>query len=326
MQEVDKRMGEKTVIGLDVGGTKVLAACVTSEGTILKAQRYAMDRTSQAAAVRSIETALDDFITRLKNVASPHAIGIGVPGQTAPSTATWVHALNIPIDEPVPLGDLFGSRYGLPVYLDNDVNAAAIAEMKWGRGRNYSDFVYINIGTGIAAGLVSGRRLIRGAANYAGEIGHMSSDAQGRRCRCGGRGCLENTASGGGMIAEAMRRLGENPQSVLRGLLDTGELNAGAIYRAAAEGDRLAQQIAEKAMLDLNTCIVSILNVLNPQAVILGGGVMQESDLAEKLRDHAYRHSMPAVRLSLEWFGTSDFDVNTVGVLGAASLAWEEIR
>ncbi|WP_036691189.1 ROK family protein [Paenibacillus tyrfis] len=247
-------------------------------------------------------------------------IEVGFVGQADSERGVWVKAMNVPISEPVPLADMLADKYGVPVAVDNDVHAATGAEMMFGVGKRFKDFLYMNVGTGIAIGIVSGGILIRGAANYAGEIGHMTVDPRGDDCVCGRSGCLEPIASGGGMIRRARAALGSFPDSTLHRCAD--DLHAGNIFEAAREGDPLAVQVKEQAVNALGIAIVNAINLINPEAVVLGGGVMQETTIIDALRRHVAKCSLPAASGSLRSFGVSTLDTNRVGLLGAASLIW----
>lgn len=314
---------EPVVIGVDVGGTKVLIGCVTRQGEIVRRQRWAMDRSDQGAALTSIEAALDGFMSSLGPGPAPLALGVGVVGQVDPATGTWVQAMNIPIGTPVPLAAYLQERYRLPVAIDNDVHAATLAEQRWGAGRGVNDFVYLSVGTGLAAGLVCNGQLVRGAGNYAGELGHMVVEPDGDRCQCGRRGCLEPIASGGGMIAQVEKRLGDYPDSVLRQAAEGGQLTSSAVFQAADAGDPLACCVAERAVRGLGAAVTNIVNLLNPELVVLGGGVFADGWLVPRLRAFVAAEGLPAAKKSLRQIVLSPLQADLVGLLGAATLAWE---
>lgn len=307
-------------LGLDVGGTKILAGYVTGNGEILASKRYEMNGTDQASSLRSIHHALDDFLTLPWEGQPPIGIGIGLVGEVDYRNGIWVQAMNIPISEPVPLAQILRVKHGFPVILDNDVQAATLAELTFDSVKRFRDFIYLNVGTGIAMGIVSDGRLVRGAANYTGEIGHMSIDPAGEYCACGSRGCLENVASGGGMIKQAQALLTQHPESSLHRWAD--RLDAGVILEQAKQGDPLASQIQESALAALGMALVNVLNLLNPEAVILGGGVLLNGSLVEELASYVTSKSLKAVSRSLTHFEVSRFDAPYAGLIGAAGLVW----
>jgi len=318
-------MHASSVLGVDVGGTKVLVGLVQPDGTILERRRYPMNSSSQDSTLDSIEKAVADFLEQSTGP-NPLAIGVGLVGQTNPQAGTWVQAINLPIHEPVQLALRLGERYSLPVAIDNDVHAAALAELRWGSGKNLLDFIYLNVGTGLAAGLVCGGQLVRGEANYAGEIGHMVVEPEGDWCACGQRGCLEPLASGGGMVGQASARLPNFPTSLLAIPASRGELTANHIFEAAEAGDPLAVFIADRAVRALGTALTSLIHALNPAAIVYGGGVVRDGWLMERVNQTIQDRLLPAARRSLKGIWASPLQTDQVGLLGAASLAWKKIE
>jgi glucokinase len=312
------------VVGVDVGGTKILVGYVARDGTVFRSQRYPMDRTDQASTLSSIRSAADAFLAREWSGPAPLAMGVGLVGHTDPARGIWVRAMNVPIQSPVLLANEFQARYGLPVSLDNDVHAATLAELQLGFGRKARDFVYLNIGTGIASGLVCNGKLVRGAANYAGELGHMIVEPDGDLCaQCGRRGCLEPIASGGGMLDQVRAWLADYPASVLRKAHESGQMTVGVILEAAGAGDVLAAQVTERALRALEVALVNLVNLLNPEMIVLGGGVFHDGWGIERLRSHVTANALPTAVLSFKGIVPSQLGAAQVGLLGAATLAWE---
>jgi glucokinase len=309
------------VVGMDVGGTKILIGLVERDGTVLCARRYPMQRASAETTLHSIETALADFMRSLPPGAAPLAVGIGLVGQTDPQAGLWLNSINLRISQPVALGDLVRRRYGLPVALDNDVHAATLAEMRLGAGKDLLDFVYLNVGTGIAAGLVINGQLARGAANYAGELGHLAVEPDGDICSCGQRGCLEPIASGGGILAQVRTRLAAGEPSSLSAACQSG-FTAGEVFRAAEAGDPLASLVAGRASRALGIALTGLVNLLNPALIIYGGGVVTDGWLMQRAGLYVMDHTLPVGRASLRGIVPSTLNPNQTGLLGAASLAW----
>lgn len=317
-------MADPVVIGVDVGGTKVLVGYVGEDGTVLRSQRYPMDRATQEYTLSSIESAVEDFVSTDWAGPAPVAMGIGLVGQTDPATGTWIRSMNLRVHTPVPLGPQLRERYGLPVRIDNDVHAATLAELRLGAGREYADFIYLNVGTGIACGVVCNGQLVRGAVNYAGELGHMVVETDGDLCdQCGRRGCLEPIASGGGMLDHVRARLADYPDSVLHAPARSGDLTVGTIFQAADAGDPLASAVTERAKRALGAALVNLLDLLNPEIVVLGGGVFRDGWGVARLRAHVATKALPAASQSLKGIVLSQLRVDRVGLLGAASLTWE---
>jgi glucokinase len=232
--------------------------------------------------------------------------------------------MNLGVYTPIPLGSQLRDRYGLPVRIDNDVHAATLAELHMGAGREFADFIYLNVGTGIACGIVCNGQLVRGAVNYAGELGHMVVETDGDLCdQCGRRGCLEPIASGGGMLDHVRAGLADHPDSLLHDSARSGDLTVGSIFQAADAGDPLASAVTERAKRALGTALVNLLDLLNPEIVVLGGGVFRDGWGVTRLRAHVAAKALPAASQSLKGIVLSQLRVDRVGLMGAASLAWE---
>jgi glucokinase len=314
-------MSEPVVIGVDVGATKILVGAVTQRGEVIASRRSQMNSRTQAKTLRSIEAAIEDFLQDW-NTSQPHAIGVGLVGQIDPRTGTWLEAMNLPIRHPVPLGKQLSDRYGIPVVLDNDVHAATLAEMRWGMGTESNDFIYLNVGTGIAAGLVFNGQLLRGTENYAGEFGHMVVQPDGPLCACGRRGCVEPIASGGGMLARVQELLADFPDSTLHAHVQTELLTAHSIFVAANAGDPLAIKISSDAVQALSTALTNLVNLLNPEWIVYGGGTLSDGWLMGRVRLNVESQPLLMTRKSLKGILPSRLNPNQVGLLGAACLAW----
>jgi glucokinase len=317
----------RAVVGVDVGGTKILVGSVGQDGTIYGSQRYPMDRTTQESALSSIDLAVEDFYRAVGAGPALVAMGVGVVGQADPATGTWVQAMNVPIHSSVQLAAQLEARYGLPVRIDNDVHAATMAELRLGAGRESRDFILFSVGTGLACGIVCNGQLVRGAANYAGEVGHMMVEMNGDLCeQCGRRGCLEPIGSGGGILAHVRAGLADHPASLLQEPVASGQCTAGTVFRAADAGDALASEIAGRATRAWGVALVNLVNLLNPEMIVLGGSVFRDGWGIAALRDSIAAHALPAARKSLRAIVPSRLGVNRVGLLGAAILGWEHLR
>jgi glucokinase len=311
-------MSESIFIGVDVGATKILVGAVTPTGDILTSRRFKMQHESQAETLQSIHNSLEIFLRDWDGPA-PRGIGIGLVGQIDPETGTWLEAMNLPIKSPVPLAQQISDQYEIPVTLDNDVHAATLAELRWGIGAESSDFIYLNIGTGVSCGLVFGGKLLRGARNFAGELGHMVVKPDGELCPCGRRGCLEPIVSGGGMLARARNQLAANESSALHSFGDS--LTTHHIFMAADAGDPLATRIANEAIQALGTALTNLVNLLNPEWIVYGGGTLSDGWLIDHVRELVQAEPLPMIRASLKEIVPSRLDPEQVGLLGAACLA-----
>jgi glucokinase len=312
-------MSEPVVIGVDVGATKILVGAVTQTGQVLASRRSNVNGETQETTLRSIESTLEHFLQAWDGP-RPLAIGVGLVGQTDRQAGTWFEAMNLPITDPVPLGKQLSEQHGIPVVLDNDVHAATLAEMRWGIGTKSTNFIYLNVGTGIASGLVFNGQLVRGTQNYAGEFGHMLVRPDGPLCPCGRRGCVEPIASGGGMLARTQELLINFPDSVLR--THTEPLTAHSIFMAADAGDLLAIQISSDAVRALSDALTNLVNLLNPEWIVYGGGTLSDGLLIERVRVNVETQPLLMTRKSLQGILPSALDTGQVGLLGAACLAW----
>jgi glucokinase len=284
-----------------------------------------MHADSSQATLHSLDCALAEFMQALPAGAAPAGVGIGLVGQTNPQAGMWLNSINLHIIQPVPLGKLIFDQYGLPVALDNDVHAATLAEMRLGAGKGIPDFVYLNVGTGIAAGLVTNGQLVRGAANYAGELGHWEIEPDGELCACGQRGCLESIASGSGILVQVRARLSEGEPSSLSEAAYRPDFNAGDVFRAAEAGDRLAAQVGDRAARALGIALTGLVNLLNPSLIVFGGGVVTDGWLMQRASRWVMEHAMPVARSTLQGIVPSQMKPGETGLLGAASLAWDFI-
>ena len=312
-------MSEPIVVGVDVGATKILVGAVTQAGEILGSRRSPVNGESQSNTLQSIEAAIESFIQNWHG-SQPLGIGIGLVGQIDPKTGTWLEAMNLPIKSPVPLGRQFADRFVIPVALDNDVHAGTLAEMRWGMGKESTDFIYLNVGTGISAGLVFNGQLLRGTENYAGEFGHMVVQPDGPLCPCGRRGCVEPIASGGGLLTQAHEWLGDFPDSPLHSMQP---LTAHSIFKAAEAGDPLAVKLSNDAVQALSIALTNLVNLLNPEWIVYGGGTLSDGWLMERVRLNVKAQPLPMTRKSLKGILPSQLNPSQVGLLGAACLAWD---
>ena len=311
------------VLGVDVGGTKILIGMVQPDGTILHERRYASRRGTQEIAVHAVEQAISAYWSELiasEKIPRPDAIGIGLVGQVDPVHAVWQYSLATPIRTPYPIGQILFDRFHVPVYADNDVHCATLAEMTFGEGRLFRDFVYLNVGTGIAAGLVSGGRLIRGHQNNAGEVGHIATPVP-IPCPCGRMGCAETFASGGGLIRHARSLFEKYPDSALIPLDASGQLVSSTILQAARQGDALAQHVTDLFLTAQLSIIQDIINILDPQAIIAGGGVFRDAWVLAEITARLAQWLPANNRALLEHISISLLDPQKVGLIGAALLS-----
>ena len=303
------------VLALDLGGTQLRTAVVTVDGQLLGRRSSKTPRTAVEivdAAVRSFRQSLADADRDLGRPARPEAIGISAPGPIDISNGVLLDPPNM--DRSLwgfPLADRIGKELRLPVHLERDTHVAALAEHEFGAARGLTDFVYLTVSTGIGGAVFTGGRLMTGPDGVAGELGHLSVDQDGPPCGCGSRGHLEAIASGTG---------------IARAAAEAGLAARSAVEVAAAEGsgDPAAVQIMEAARRAFATASVSIVDIFNPQRIIVGGGIAigQGERLLEPARQAVRQQSFKrqAARVEIVAAELGD-DVGLIGALSLVGLA-----
>jgi glucokinase len=312
---------DASAIGIDVGGTKINAFRVGRDGTVIERRTVPTPAEDQDAAVRSMievsrQLLTDDVI----------AVGAGVAGLVDAAEGVLRFSPNVAWRD-LPIAPRMREALGLPCQLDNDANVAAWGEWRFGAGRGYRHMLLVTLGTGIGGGIVAGRRLFRGAHGFGGEIGHIIVEPDGPLCGCGNRGCWEQVASGhaiGRLGREAAREQPEGSLALLAGG-DPDAVTGVTVTRASREGDPVAIGILHEVGRRLGEGIAGLINVLDPQVVVVGGGAVEAGEpllgparerCAEAIEGAAYRPAVPIVAAELG---------NDAGAVGAAALALEEL-
>lgn len=308
---------------MDAGGTKLLGGAVDGDlGVRHRVHRFwrGADRQETLgiflAAVEEVRSAAPDV----------EAVGFGIPSLVdfARGRSSWSN--HLPISD-LPFRDLMSERLGLPVFVDNDANAAALAEHRHGAAKGADHAVLLALGTGIGGGMVLNGRLYRGANGFAGEFGHMVVDHDGEECpgACPGRGCLEVLASGAAFGRAGQIAAEKAPESVLgRRLADGHEITGGIVTELAHSGDEEARGILAEIGCRLGSGLVSIVNTLDPEVIVIGGGAVAAGDLLlenarQVVADRALPPAAARVRIEPAAFGDES------GMLGAALLALDGI-
>jgi glucokinase len=320
----DGMPGRRT-IGVDMGGTKLLAGAVdTGLSVHYRAQRTltGLDQSAVlAAAVEAVQEA------RAEAGGEIAAVGFGIPCLMDKRTGRGVIAVNLPLAD-IPFAAIMAERLGLPVFVDNDANLAALAEHRAGAARGAAEAVVLTIGTGIGGGLILRGELYRGAIGSAAELGHVVIDMNGPPCQgnCPNHGCVESLASGTALAREALRLARERPDSGLgRALADGRELAGPLVTELAHDGDETAIEVLGLIGTNLGVAIASFVNIFNPEVVVIGGGVIGAGELllAPVRRTVAARALPPSrdeVRIVAAQFGVE------AGMVGAAALAFDGLR
>jgi glucokinase len=262
------------LIGVDVSGATMRAALITADGQVVERREAALERDGVAAQVARVASELRDRSTR-----GVSAVGLGVPGLVSPSTGNVVISTDLPSLVRGGMQEELARATGLPVLLENDANAAAFGEYAVGAGRGSRNMFYITIGTGIGGALVLDGRLWKGASGFAGEIGHITIAPEGVECACGNTGCLETVASAPNIVRRTHERLYRDGTSSLSRLAMNKDFTAADIAHEARAGDDFALLMIERTGRHIGTAVASVINLLNIERIVLGGGVMDAGEL-----------------------------------------------
>ncbi len=313
----------ETFIGIDLGGTQIRAVLASADGTVLARYRLrtAPGEGRDAVLQRLVQAA--NAVVAQAGGARPQGVGLASAGLVDVRAGTVLFAANLGWSD-VPVRRLLEERLRLPVVVANDARAAALGEWRFGAGRGASDLVYITVGTGIGGGIVSAGRLLLGARGLAGEIGHVTVEPDGAPCACGGRGCLEALASGPAIARAALARIEAGQASTIPELLagDLGQLTAQVVAHAALAGDELAKTVVHQAARYIGIALANLVHTLEPQIILIGGGVAQTGDLLfdavrAAVRERTIAGLHEGVRIQPAALG------DDAGALGAAALSLE---
>jgi glucokinase len=295
-------------IGVDLGGTKILAGVVARDGSVVRRHERATPQDSQDHVLAELEAAVAELLDE-----SVAALGFGAPSPIDQARGVVVRCPNLPLED-APLRDRMRERFGVPVGLDNDANAAAVGEWRAGAGRGAGDVVMLTLGTGVGGGVIAGGKPFRGWNGAGVELGHVVIVHDGRPCQgaCTGRGHLEAYASGSAVTAAAREAFGPSA-------------DAHRLVQLAEEGDARAREVLTEAARYLGSGIGSFVNVFGPQLVVLGGGfgVAAYEHLREPVEEVVRREALEpmrsTVRLAKAELGTE------AGLIGAAFVGFEAL-
>jgi len=317
------------VLAIDLGGTKIITAIVSANGQIVAKERYpTLADEGPQAVINRLLSAVDNILN-LKNIdpSQLNSISIAAAGGIDVARGLVTSSPNLPDWHNVPLRDIVSDRYGVSTFLLNDASATALGEHRFGAGRGVNNLILLTVGTGIGGGIIIDGRLYNGPSGSAGEIGHMTIDVNGPRCVCGNIGCLELLVSGTSIEREARRRIAQGERSslveVVAGRME--DITAEEIGVAARGGDSLALDIIAEAATYLGVGLVNLVNIFNPEMIIVGGGVAELGELLleparQVVRERAFPVSTRAVRIVPAELG------DEAGVRGAAVFALEQPR
>jgi len=323
MHRTARCMSAGEVIGVDLGGTKLLLGVLDGDSNVLWESREASTGQSEDELVGMLVREIEEAKGKRPGV---EAIGLGIPATIRYADGVAVSTVNLPIED-LPARELLGDSTGLPAFVDNDANVAALAEHLFGAAQGADYAVMLTIGTGIGGGLILGGELYRGATGAGAELGHTVIEIDGPDCQgnCPGRGCVETLASGTALGREGKAAAERAPASALGKLLAEGEeIDGKVVTDAALAGDETAQAVFETIGSRLGVALTSFANIFEPEVFVIGGGVIAAGDLLLEpaRRELAARALPPMKRIPVvEAKLGSD-----AGMIGAAALARIELE
>jgi len=315
---VDKR----AAIAVDIGGTKIAAGVVDVDGHLLSSSRVDTPSASSAEVVAAIERIIETLFSSSVEVVG---IGLSAAGTIDFKNGTIVESPNLPFSN-LRLREKINSEFGLPAFLDNDGNLATFGERYYGAARGAQNIIGLTLGTGIGAGIITNGCLYRGATGSAAEIGHMVIQATGPRCTCGSYGCFEEMAAGRTLVKLAKEKVERDRSSRILQLAEgeIGKITGPMITEAAREGDKIAGEVFNEIGFWLGIGINNILNIFNPEVVVIGGGMAEAGDLLlnrarEVVSDRTLHPNQDVAEIVLASLG------NNAGIFGAAALVFDEL-
>jgi len=312
-------------VSLDLGGSKIAAALVCPDGQVLSQQSIpTLADEGVDAVVHRMLAAIDSISARSGQSQSIMAgVAIASAGAIDSSLGLVTHSPNLPGWRDVPLKEMVEKATGLDTIVVNDASAAALGEKCFGAAQGVNNMVWVTVSTGIGAGIMLNGRLYEGPSGTAGEVGHMTIDVNGPRCSCGNVGCLELLASGKAVAREARRLVSQGVKTKIieyaEGEMDN--ISAKTVAEAAQQGDAVARQVIFKAASYLGVGLANLVNILNPEMIVIGGGLSKMGNLLldparQVVAENAFHLPAEKVRIVATQLG------DCAGLLGAAAFAW----
>ncbi|MFH1868577.1 MAG: ROK family protein [Candidatus Omnitrophota bacterium] len=312
-------MVKKYIIGVDFGATFIKLGLVGLNGNIAKKSIFpASDFKSKDTLISKIVREVNSLIVKKKDILG---IGIGVPGPVDHEKGIIYNLTNLKGWRDVPLRSILVKRLKLPVFMDNDANAAALGELEWGAAKGFSDMVYITLGSGLGGGVVIDGKVYRGRGYSAAELGHICIERKGLRCNCGSIGCLETFTGAGYINKEATRRLRRGEKSILLKLAGGrySAITPRLISEAAKRKDRFSIRFWQELGINLGIGLAGIVNIFNPEIIVIGGGVSKAGNLIfDSMNSAIRRRAMPIFTKGLK-IKRAKF-ISDAGTVGAAAL------
>jgi len=315
-------------LAIDLGGTKVAAAIVREDGTIVShtARPTEPNKGGEWVLNRIKEAALEALEESKIHPSQLVGVGLGTPGIVDSEQGIMLSdAVNIPEWKGRNLKSELERVLNVPAFIENDANAAGLGEFVFGAGKGAKSLILVTLGTGIGGAVILDGKLVRGVSFAAGELGHISVDPNGQKCGCGNYGCIELYASGPAIAQRAREYVLRGVNTKLSTMASPEELTAEHVARAAQDGDLLARSILAEAGKLLGVALAGVVNLLNPDRIVIGGGVAQAGDwLLEPVRWEIKRRALPDATKVLQVvpaaLGTN------AGILGAAALVFRSLQ
>lgn len=304
-------------LAVDLGGTKILVGEVDEKGKVLRCKKYPSDIRDQKAALDAVIAAITDYKKNAAiNFSNISAIGVGIIGRVDADNGVWLQ-IDPKRTQTLSVAQILSSHFNVPCAIDNDVHCATIAENTFGWGRKSQNYIYMNIGTGIAAGFVVNGKLIRGASFNAGEVGHHvvfhNSDIL---CDCGRAGCVEAVASGLGLDKRARTLKVKYSDSPLH-IPEDSRCDVQEIFTLAEKGDPLCKTLTEDAVDAISETIMNLVRVTDPDTVVLGGGIVADGWMLPKIKAKLHASTMRFVKNGVQ---LTELDPNNIGLIGAGAI------
>ena len=316
-------MEKPYVVGMDIGGTNTVFGIVDSRGNVLVSDSV---KTQEYDKVEDyVDAVCKKLLPLLQQVGGAEKIkgmGVGAPNGNY-YNGTIEFAPNLPWKGIIPLAAMFEEKLGVPTALTNDANAAAIGEMTYGAARGLKDFIMITLGTGVGSGFVFIGQLVYGHVGFAGELGHVSVNPEGRQCGCGRKGCLETYCSATGVARTAREFLVQRTEPSLLRNIPVEDIVSKDVYDAAVKGDKLALDIFEYTGTILGEALVNFIAFSSPEAIILFGGLAKSGDYLMKPIQRAIDKNVLKIYEGKTKLLLSQLKDADAAVLGASALGWE---
>ncbi len=323
---VAKSKERELILGVDLGGTKIATVVATAQGEILsRGYSPTLAQAGPDAVISSIFTTIEETVAQDKvELSQLLGIGIAAAGIIDGDNGKVVFSPNLPGWNEVPLRDAVEQRFGVPAYLGNDANLAALGEWCFGVEKKVANLIYITVSTGIGGGIIADGKLYTGACGTAGEVGHMTIDVNGPRCNCGNIGCWESLASGTALAREAVKQINQGAYTSIIEFVngDVSRIDAKIVSLAARQGDKLAKELISHLGYYFGVGLANLVNIFNPELILIGGGLAKMGDLLLEpainvVKERAFKTPLNSVEIKPALLGDDS------GVLGAVALVLE---